>query len=248
MNDSTIRLRNELGSDVGAVSEIMHDTVSCKTRTEMLSVITRMQRICGFQSAILALVVDKGENRKFTGWINHSYPEDWLELYQRKGFSRIDPLVLTHGPGAGTRRWKDVYLRRDPPRKFLSASRDHGLRDGWTTGICNGLKGESSLMSFSWGDDAPEERQGALLHLLAPHLHQLLLRALFRREVASDVVLTPKEEDVLKWIKEGKSNWETASILGISERTVKFHVGNVLKKLNAVSRGHAVALALEKGL
>ncbi|WP_447973005.1 LuxR family transcriptional regulator [Nitrospira sp. Kam-Ns4a] len=41
-------------------------------------------------------------------------------------------------------------------------------------------------------------------------------------------VLTKREREVLEWMKEGKTNWEIGRILGISERTVRFHVGNIL--------------------
>ena len=57
--------------------------------------------------------------------------------------------------------------------------------------------------------------------------------------------LTPRETEVLKWMKNGKTNWEIAVILGITERTVKFHITNILAKLNASTRSHAVALAFE---
>jgi DNA-binding CsgD family transcriptional regulator len=60
--------------------------------------------------------------------------------------------------------------------------------------------------------------------------------------------LTPRELTVLSWMKEGKTNWEIAKIIGLSERTVRFHVGSILDKLNATSRAHAVARALELGL
>ncbi len=60
--------------------------------------------------------------------------------------------------------------------------------------------------------------------------------------------LTKREREVLEWMKEGKTNWEIGRILGISERTVRFHVGNILMKLQALSRAHAVALALEQGM
>lgn len=55
--------------------------------------------------------------------------------------------------------------------------------------------------------------------------------------------LTDREFTVLDWLKEGKTNWEIAAILEISERTVKFHVANIREKLSASSRSHAVALA-----
>jgi DNA-binding CsgD family transcriptional regulator len=59
---------------------------------------------------------------------------------------------------------------------------------------------------------------------------------------------TDREKEVMQWVKEGKSNWDLAMILDISERTVKFHVQNVEKKLNAVNRAHAVALAMDYGM
>jgi DNA-binding CsgD family transcriptional regulator len=52
----------------------------------------------------------------------------------------------------------------------------------------------------------------------------------------------------MKWLKHGKSTWDISVILGISERTVKFHISNVIQKLDASSRTHAVAIAIEQGL
>ena len=60
--------------------------------------------------------------------------------------------------------------------------------------------------------------------------------------------LTGREYEVLMWLRAGKSNWEIAQILGISERTVKFHVLNLFEKLGANNRMHAVSLAYESGL
>jgi LuxR family transcriptional regulator, quorum-sensing system regulator ExpR len=64
----------------------------------------------------------------------------------------------------------------------------------------------------------------------------------------SDDVLSPKEKDVLHLVRHGKSTAEIATIMDISPRTVKFHVGNIMEKLNAVNRTHAVVLALERKL
>lgn len=60
--------------------------------------------------------------------------------------------------------------------------------------------------------------------------------------------LTPKESEVLRWLSEGKSTSDIASILAICTRTVKFHVSNILRKLNAENRTHAVVIAIERGL
>jgi len=60
--------------------------------------------------------------------------------------------------------------------------------------------------------------------------------------------LSDREKEVLQWVGQGKNNWEISQILGISERTVKFHVGRVLEKMNVTSRTQAVVLAMEMGL
>jgi DNA-binding NarL/FixJ family response regulator len=61
-------------------------------------------------------------------------------------------------------------------------------------------------------------------------------------------VLSTRESEVLFWVKEGKSNWEIAVILVISERTVKFHIRSIMQKLNAVNRSHALAIAIKRGI
>jgi DNA-binding CsgD family transcriptional regulator len=56
--------------------------------------------------------------------------------------------------------------------------------------------------------------------------------------------LTRRELQCLGWCADGKSYWETAVILGISERTVSFHMEAVRGKLEATTNAHAVAKAM----
>ena len=60
--------------------------------------------------------------------------------------------------------------------------------------------------------------------------------------------LTEHELEVLRLLALGLSNREMAEKLFVSEGTVKTHVHNLIGKLNAQSRSHAVALARELGL
>lgn len=59
--------------------------------------------------------------------------------------------------------------------------------------------------------------------------------------------LTSKEVQILNYIAEGNTNKRIASVLGISEQTIKNHVSAILRKLNANDRAHAVFLALRNG-
>lgn len=66
-------------------------------------------------------------------------------------------------------------------------------------------------------------------------------------EHTADEVLTPREVEVLKLIAGGSSNKLAADRLRIREDTVKAHVTNILSKLNASDRTHAVTIALQRG-
>lgn len=60
--------------------------------------------------------------------------------------------------------------------------------------------------------------------------------------------VSAKEKEVLKWMALGKGTLDISLVMGISESTVKFHVGNIKKKLEAANRAHAVAIAARDGL
>jgi two-component system NarL family response regulator len=65
--------------------------------------------------------------------------------------------------------------------------------------------------------------------------------------VASET-LTPRQEEVLRGVAEGKSNLEIARALYVSEGTVKAHVKAILQKLGARDRTQAITIAIKRGL
>lgn len=56
--------------------------------------------------------------------------------------------------------------------------------------------------------------------------------------------LNDKEIEILTWIARGKTAWEVATILGLSRRTVEWHLKNSKAKLQATNITHAVATAV----
>ncbi|WUG91298.1 response regulator transcription factor [Streptomyces sp. NBC_00454] len=73
-------------------------------------------------------------------------------------------------------------------------------------------------------------------------------RPLGSAEALPRAALTGREEEVLRLMATGLSNPEIAESLTVSLETVKTHVGNVLTKLGAQNRTHAVVIAYESGL
>lgn len=67
-------------------------------------------------------------------------------------------------------------------------------------------------------------------------------------EHCSDEILTPREIDVLRLVSCGNANKEIAAQLSITEETVKGYIKNILAKLGAKDRTHAVTLGLRRGI
>ncbi|WP_030905973.1 response regulator transcription factor [Streptomyces sp. NRRL F-5126] len=73
-------------------------------------------------------------------------------------------------------------------------------------------------------------------------------RPLGSAEALPRAALTGREEEVLRLMATGLSNPEIAELLTVSQETAKTHVGNILTKLGAQNRTHAVVIAYESGL
>lgn len=106
-------------------------------------------------------------------------------------------------------------------------------------------------------------RAGARAYLLKRQVHRELLETIRavhagQRRVPQEVAvafvdrpvedLTTREIDVLRLIATGNSNKEIADQLAIGEASVKSHVANILSKLEAKDRAHAVTLGLKRGI
>jgi len=72
-------------------------------------------------------------------------------------------------------------------------------------------------------------------------------RAIGKQSGAAGSPLTNREQEVLELMAQGQENAEIAATLTISERTVKFHVGNIYAKLGVTTRTAAVVEAIRQG-
>jgi len=107
-------------------------------------------------------------------------------------------------------------------------------------------------------------KAGARAYILKGHVHRELLETIravhagqkrIPHEIAADLAehatddaLTAREIDVLRLIAAGNANKNIADQLAIGEATVKTHVTNILSKLGANDRAHAVTIGLKRGI
>jgi DNA-binding NarL/FixJ family response regulator len=107
-------------------------------------------------------------------------------------------------------------------------------------------------------------KTGAQGYVLKGHVHRELLETIRavhagQKRIPADVAtelaehtmddaLTTREIEVLRLIASGNANKQIADQLSIGEATVKSHVTNILSKLGANDRAHAVTIGLKRGI
>lgn len=145
-------------------------------------------------------------------------------------------MALREGPSAPA----VVVLGDDPHGAWVSEALRAGARAV--------LPRESSAEEIVGAVEAAAAGLVALHPDVAEIMLSLLPAAARALPAPAKQPLTPREIEVLSMLAEGLGNKTIARRLGISEHTVKFHVGSILTKLNAVSRTEAVTLGARQGL
>ncbi len=187
-------------------------------------------------------------------WAITSYDLGFVRDYLAEGMAAICPALteasrsltpfdyvalLDSCRGNASARWQKRALRL------------FGIRHAWLVpmnslrclrGVTVYMKGGGAKAAQRFEETRQEIHMKSLyffdeLQALSPSIPPDMARTLSRMGP-----LTRREAECLRWAAEGKTNWEIATILDISENTVRFHFKNLLRRLNATSRAQAVAL------
>jgi DNA-binding CsgD family transcriptional regulator len=235
--------------------EVLHYATQAETSEDVRGVLELIQIRFPFKR-LLGGLVRIGPGGKFEGFasvVNVSYPDEWLQLYWQNSYFDVDPVFQRALKAPGTQLWKDTYRTAvsGKERAFIEAAGEFGLQDGITTGSTDQACNMATFCSFAGEGHIQAERYLKLMEYLGYHLHLALLRTEPRHTYVLDRCvkkLSVRELTILNWMKNGKTNWEIARILGVTERTVRFHVESIFLKLDVTSRSQAVATAIEHGL
>lgn len=180
----------------------------------------------------------------------NNYPAQWRGRYQEAGYLALDPTIKRGIRSQLPMLWDDA-LFADVPCLWHEAQ-EMGLRVGWAQSRFDGT-GTGSLLTLARSGEAlgrkEFESKALQLNWLVSVAHDAFTRVLsVSNSQHAKIPLTRREIEVLKWAAEGKTTEDIASILSISDGTVKFHTANAMQKLNCTNRISAVARALSAGL
>jgi len=177
--------------------------------------------------------------------IGHSsYGEEHTHLYESQGY-RWDPAIhLLQATQIGTVSSEDL-LDMEIPKEVVNLKLDGGIKECLTVGV-RGVLGMCTYFAFSNFDQRLMNKFETMMQILGPHLHLAYMRttswADHGQPSLKQLALTDREEEIMRWVAEGKTNWEISIILHLSLNTIKFHLKNVYQKFGGVeNRWAAVA-------
>lgn len=184
------------------------------------------------------------------------YPTEWWTRYTEKGYIAIDPIVMhgvTHVTPISWDQVQPLEAENDQARLFMGEAREFGLNSGVSFPV-HSAQGEFAMLNLSSSKNHAQLKSTILeakpyASLFSTYLHEAA-RRIFEQQALplNRVRLTDREKQCLLWAAEGKTTWETSHILGVSERTIIFHLQNAADKLKVVKRQQAVARAVSLGL
>lgn len=211
--------------------------------------IDELARVLASYGVERILVSGLAEQRFEASLFATNWPAEYLELFIREQYVRHAPVARRCRRSSRPFEWRAADFNEDPDPRGVEAMQraaEFGIAHGFAVPV-HGPKGFAGSVGLS----------GVVLELpprVKPAIHLVALYAFERaRDLAHPVLvanlpLTAREREVLVWAAVGKSAWETAEILRITKRTVDEHAQTAFRKLGAVNRTHAVAIALRTGL
>ena len=181
----------------------------------------------------------------------NDYSQEWQKKYQDGAYLQVDPAVR-HGMTCLTPFIWPAHDTYERAQNFWEDARAHGLAVGWAQPVLapNGVRG---MLTVSRSGEAFSESEIQVLAMKLAWLSQVAHHGMSRQIIqkaatTTDTHLTERELEVLRWTAEGKTSGEIAIIIGITERTVNFHINSAMGKLNASNRTAAVVRAVLLGI
>jgi DNA-binding CsgD family transcriptional regulator len=226
--------------------------LEARDQDQFRSVVIRFARQLGFETVSASAIVDRPEiGPEFVAI--HNTPSGFAQVFEDLSVGRRDPVMQHCKRHTVPIIWSQSTYLEGGAIDLWEQQAQFGYRNGIAMALhlpegrhfLLGVDREQGLPS----DRAELTRMVADLQLFAVHAQDTAMRVLVSEAARPErPALTPRELDVLRWTMEGKTAWETATLLSIAERTTVQHLQNAMKKLNCNSKHQAVLKALRLGL
>ncbi|MCC7253547.1 LuxR family transcriptional regulator [Hyphomicrobium sp.] len=229
--------------------EFVDASMAVSSRDELRGLFSQFLAEEGYENYIMTTVADRRVGS--VAW--HEFPQGYTETYFSEKWQLIDPVLAASFSCRRPFHWSDAA----PPeqlsvaeRNFFEACREIGVHSGASIPLF-GPASRRDLVSISQrGPDKVDPKRFPIIYAACTQTwwRFIDLGGEWPDSVGTGVHLTKREAEVLNWVKAGKSNADIANILHVCDRTVEFHLINMMNKIGAPNRIALVVMALQLGL
>jgi len=235
--------------DMGYLLDLSFASLNCPDQNNLNAIINNFNKLIPVETILYAHgnIDSMYEDRPSARINDISAPAGYVDMYLENRFHKTDAAIweflATLKPASWLKIKCDNYVSY--PDSVRAA--DYGMNDGWSHGVLDITTMDFYIFWLGHSQKDGKKRTEKILEYLIPFITEADKR-IHSFQSFSDAVLSPREKEILHWIKEGKGSWEISVILNCSRRVVDFHVTNMKRKLNVTNRPQLVASALSRRL
>jgi DNA-binding CsgD family transcriptional regulator len=182
----------------------------------------------------------------------HLATVNWTQHYIERGYQHVDRSVLMSITQSTPWLYTELFGR--PAHNSLQREMEAEVQSRVSSGLAVPLhdwQGNVGILHLGSKLSASEflkvdRETRPMVALMAAYFHERVGQLIASQQTAP--ALTEREKECLRWAGEGKTSWEIAMILRVSEATVKGHIGLAMQKLDVRTRAQAVARAMGLGI
>lgn len=187
--------------------------------------------------------------------IEASYPDEWVDRYQKNSYHLIDPVVVGASMQNTPFCWSDVSKNSSLIRRFFDEASEFGIASSGVTIPIRDATGHHAVFALNSEMD-PREWKHTLRGSLPEFFHLAMLYH-NNHHAENDYnlanfhlveTLSAREAEVLEGAGRGETSAATAARIGVKESTVVSHLRRSFHKLGVSNKIHAVAVATASGL
>ena len=228
------------------ISEIVSDISSTTNDISLLSVIKKHTSNCGADNFFFGTTLFQNLRSSPDLCVLTDYPDEWQQRYHDKNYFDKDITVIHCRQKSTPIIWptKNKTIS-NTNKKIFSESAEFGINSGVSLPF-HANNEEHGALATSTPLSYLKSRLTSSKNLFSLQVLGSTLFDYHRSKIKKNnfIKLTEREKECLKWVAAGKTSWEISKIIGVSERTVTFHIQNSSTKMNTQSRTNAAVIAI----
>lgn len=230
------------------VDAFVRNVRQLKSEDELSVAIAEISRELGFGYFALTHHVDV---RRSSAAIRlHNYPEGWAEWFDEQSLGATDPVHRASNitsVGFAWSKLSEMIALTPADRRILELARKEGIGEGFTVPAHVPGEAHGSCSFACLAGERFRSEHLPLLQLVGGFAFEAARRMRRMRFSKAPVQLTDRQRECVMLAARGKTDWEIAKILGVSEATVGEHLRHAFERYGVTKRTLVAVHALFDG-